>query len=353
MKFGVNLLSQHPTDRPQAELYQEMLEQAEAAEALGFDSLFLNEHHPFDRTEELWLQPLPALAGLATRTRRVGLGTNILVLPLYHPVRLAEDVAMIHAMSGGRFILGVAIGYKPEEFNAFGVPLKQRASRLEEQVDLIRRLWTETGVNFQGRHFTVTDVSLPVNTFPSPMPPIWVGAEVEPAIRRAGRLGDAWLPADTSSISLLRADYEVYRQALEQAGRRLEELERPLMRETFVLDDGRSARETFAPYVVQKYREYWRMGAPQLRAEFPDENFGFDELCRDRFITGGPEECIEQIERHRKELGVTQMIFRIQKKGMPHRHVLDVLRVLGEKVIPFCRGTARRNHHDRRGSCSE
>src|SRR5205809_459220 len=116
MKFGINLLSQHAADRPQSEMYAEMLEQAVAADELGFDALFLNEHHPFDRTSELWLQPLPALAGLATRTRRIALGTNILVLPLYHPVRVAEDVAMIHAMSGGRIILGTAIGYKPEEF---------------------------------------------------------------------------------------------------------------------------------------------------------------------------------------------------------------------------------------------
>jgi alkanesulfonate monooxygenase SsuD/methylene tetrahydromethanopterin reductase-like flavin-dependent oxidoreductase (luciferase family) len=338
MKFGINLLSQHAADRSQSQMYAEMLEQAELADALGFDALFLNEHHPFDRTEELWLQPLPALAGLATRTRRIALGTNILILPLYHPIRIAEDVAMIHAMSGGRVILGAAIGYKPEEFGAFGLSLKQRVSRFEEQVDIIRRLWSRPKVSFEGRHFAFTDVSLPLATFPTPMPPLWIGAEVEPAIRRAARLGDAWLPADTSSIDLLRADYAVYRAALAQAGKRFEELERPLMRETFVLEDGRRAKELFAPYVVQKYREYWRMGAPQLRAEFEDERFDFEALRRDRFITGNPEECIEQVERHRKELGIDHVIFRVQKKGMPHRQVLDVLRVLGERVIPFCRG---------------
>ena len=129
MRFGVNLLSQHASNRPQYDMYQEMIEQAVAAEELGFDSIFLNEHHPFDRTEELWLQPLPALAGLASRTRRISLGTNILVLPLYHPIRIAEDVGMIHAMSNGRFILGAAIGYKAEEFTAFGLELRQRVSR--------------------------------------------------------------------------------------------------------------------------------------------------------------------------------------------------------------------------------
>ena len=337
MRFGVNLLSQHTADRSQHELYQEMLEQAVAAEELGFDALFLNEHHPFETTEQLWLQPLPALAGMATRTRRILLGTNILILPLYHPIRLAEDVAMIHAMSHGRVVLGVAIGYKPEEFDAYGLQIKQRVSRFEEQMEILRRLWRDTKVTFQGKHFAFTDVSLPVHTFVRPAPPLWIGAEVEPAIVRAARLGDAWLPADTSSITLLGEDYRVYRQALEGAGKRFDDCERPLMRETFVMQDGRRAREVFAPYVVQKYREYWRMGAPQLRAEFAEESFSFDELSRDRFIVGTPDECIEQIERHRAALGITHMIFRIQKKGMPHRHVLEVLRLLGERVLPHFR----------------
>lgn len=337
MKFGINLLSQHRADRQQSEMYAEMLEQASAADELGFDSLFLNEHHPFDRTDDLWLQPLPALAGLATRTRRIALGTNILILPLYHPLRVAEDIGMIHAMSSGRAILGIGIGYKPEEFEAFGLSLKQRVSRFEEQIEIIRRLWSEAGVTFHGRHFTFSNVSLPLATFPSPMPPIWIGAEVAPAIRRAAKLGDAWLPADTASISLLQADYATYSEALAHAGKPFDDKERPLMRETLVAADSQQARESLAPYVVQKYREYWQMGAPQLRAEFSDDRFDFETLSRDRFITGSPEECIEQIERHQTELGITHMIFRIQKTGMPHQQVLKVMRMLAEKVIPFFR----------------
>lgn len=337
MRFGVNLLSQHAANRPQYDLYQEMLEQAVAAEELGFDSIFLNEHHPFDRSEELWLQPLPALAGLASRTRRISLGTNILVLPLYHPIRIAEDVGMIHAMSGGRFILGVAIGYKPEEFAAFGLSVRQRVGRFEEQVEIIRRLWRGANVSFRGRHFSFDDVSLAVQTLAQPAPPIWVGAEVEPAIVRAARLGDAWLPADTESIPQLKHDYGVYRRTLHEHRRSLDGLERPLMRETFVLEDPREAAATFAPFVLQKYREYWRQGAPQLRAEFIDDSFDFDDLCRERFIVGSPEEAIAQVRQHERELGITHMIFRVQKRDMPHSHVMRVLRVLGEQVIPHCR----------------
>jgi probable F420-dependent oxidoreductase len=336
MKFSVNLVSQHAADRAQRDLYAEMLEQAEAAEAFGFDAIFLNEHHPYETAGQLWLQPLPALAGLATRTRRIGLGTNILILPLYHPIRLAEDVGMIHAMSGGRVILGVAIGYKTEEFEALGVPLRTRVGRFVEQIEILRSLWTRTKVSHAGRHFAFTDVSLPIQTLPSP-PPIWIGAEVQPAIVRAARLGDAWLPADTSSVALLGQDYRVYREALVAAGKRLETIERPLMRETFVLPDPDEASALLAPTVLEKYREYWRMGAPQLRAEFPRDDFGFEALRHDRFVVGGPEDAIGQIQRHVRALDLTHLIFRIQKKGIAHRDVLRVLRTLGEQVIPHCR----------------
>jgi len=244
---------------------------------------------------------------------------------------------MIHTISGGRCILGVAIGYKAEEFDAFELSLKRRVSRFEEQIAIVRRLWREPGVDWAGVHFNFRNVSLPVQTLTAPPAPIWVGAELEPAIRRAARLGDAWLPADTSSIALLHGDYRIYQETLAAEGRRFEALERPLMRETFVLDDPREARATFAPYVLQKYREYWRMGAPQLRAEFPSEDFDFAALSRDRFIVGSPEEAIQQVARHRQALGIDHLIFRVQKKGMPHRDVMRVLQVLGEKVIPHCR----------------
>ena len=337
MKFGINLLSQHPADRPQHDMYREMLEQAVLAEELGFDGLFVNEHHPFDRTDELWMQPLPALAGIATRTRRIELGTNVLILPLYHPIQLAEEVAMIHSMSGGRMILGVGIGYKAEEFNAFGLDIKKRVGRFVEQLEIIRRLWRESGVSFSGRHFRFENVSLPIHTFPERSPPLWIGAEIERSISRAGRLGDGWLPADTCSIPLLREYYQVYREGLAESGRRFEDLERPLMRETFVDEDVERGKAIFSPGVLRKYQQYWRTGAPQLRGEFAKEQFGFDELAQDRFIFGHPDECIEQIERHVRELGITYMIFRIQKQGIPHRRVLEVIERLGTKVIPRCR----------------
>jgi alkanesulfonate monooxygenase SsuD/methylene tetrahydromethanopterin reductase-like flavin-dependent oxidoreductase (luciferase family) len=332
MKFGVNLLSQHEASRSQQELFRELVEQAQLAESVGFDAVFLNEHHPFERPDQAWLQPLPSLAALATVTNKIRLGTNIAVLPLYHPVRLAEDVAMINAASGGRFILGAGIGYKPGEFAAFGVKKAKRAAIFEEQIHLIRTLWTEPKVSFAGQFFDIPHASLPIATLPPP-PPIWVGAEMRVSIERAARIGDAWLPADTAPIAILKDEFSWYDET--RAANNLgPPNERPLMRETFVHAKESVARSVVAEHALTKYREYWRDESPQLRAEFGRGDFTFDELARDRFIVGDPQACVDEVARYSEELGVTYLIFRIQKMGMTHADTLDALRLIGEHIIP-------------------
>ena len=333
MKFGINLLSQHPVARKQADLYDEMIEQAELAEEMGFHSVFVNEHHPFNDPSVLWLQPLPAIAAIAARTNTISVGTNVLILPLYHPVKVAEDVAFINEGARGRVILGVGIGYLEHEFAVFGVDMRSRASRVQEQIEIIRALWNSDGVSFVGDHFVLDDVSLAVESMEYSPAPIWIGAEVERSVRRAARLGDAWLPADTASIAVLEAQYVDYRDELVSAGKSWSETDRPLMRETFCAEDGDYAEQRLAPHVLEKYQQYWQMGAPQLTAEFPNGEFEFSTLKKGRFIVGNPDDCIRQIQHHVSRLGTTQMIFRIQKPGITHAETLDAIRLLGKNVI--------------------
>ncbi len=120
-------------------------------EDLGFDSVWMEEHHSV--VNHYWPSPIPVLAGFATRTSRVVLGTDILVAPFYHPVRLAEDAAMLDMMSDGRAVLGVAIGYKPDEFALYGADLAKRGARFEEQLAIVKALWTQDTVSFKGRYY--------------------------------------------------------------------------------------------------------------------------------------------------------------------------------------------------------
>jgi alkanesulfonate monooxygenase SsuD/methylene tetrahydromethanopterin reductase-like flavin-dependent oxidoreductase (luciferase family) len=133
--------------------YREALEEVTRAEELGFDSVWMEEHHSV--TNHYWPSPLTVLAGFATRTSRMTLGTDIVVAAFHHPVRLAEDVAMLDVMSGGRFVLGIAIGYKPDEFALYGVDLEKRGARFEEQLAIMQGLWTQERIEFKGMYYTL------------------------------------------------------------------------------------------------------------------------------------------------------------------------------------------------------
>ena len=135
------------------EYYREALDEVTRAEELGLDSVWMEEHHSV--TNHYWPSPLTVLAGFATRTSRMMLGTDIVVAAFHHPVRLAEDVAMLDVMSGGRITLGIAIGYKPDEFALYGVELEKRGARFEEQLAIMKALWTQERVSFKGTYYTV------------------------------------------------------------------------------------------------------------------------------------------------------------------------------------------------------
>src|SRR5690349_706228 len=196
--------------------FDETLRECKHAEAAGFDSVWLGEHH---NNPILHPAPLIGLAAISRRTTRVKLGTGVLLLPLYHPVTVAEEAAMVDMISGGRLILGIGAGYAPEEFAAFGYSIKQRGSRLEEAASLLRRLWTEDNVSHSGRHFQVHDVTIRPKPVQQPRPPIWIGAWAEPALDRAARLGDAWLVGPSASLTEIAPCMRVYREASSKAGK--------------------------------------------------------------------------------------------------------------------------------------
>src|SRR5438067_12620994 len=133
--------------------YKEALEEVTRAAELGFDSVWRDERHSV--ANHYWPSPLTVLAGFATRTSRMMLGTDISVVAFHHPVRLAEDVAMLDVMSGGRATLGIAIGYKPDEFALYGVDLEKRGARFEEQLTIMKGLWTQERLSFSGTYYTV------------------------------------------------------------------------------------------------------------------------------------------------------------------------------------------------------
>lgn len=176
-------------DFPQ--LYAENLAHMQLAEELGYDMIWLSEHHFSEDGYSPSLLPIASAAGALTRTIRIG--TMLILLPLHNALRVAEDAATVDIISAGRFELGVGLGYTRGEFEGYGVSRKERASRLEEGLEVIRGAWTETPYSFAGRHYDLQNVRLTPKPAQAPHPPIWVGAGVPKAIDRVARLGHGFL----------------------------------------------------------------------------------------------------------------------------------------------------------------
>jgi probable F420-dependent oxidoreductase len=313
--------------------YREALEEVVRAEELGFDSVWMEEHHAV--TDHYWPSPLTVLAGFATRTSRLRLGTDILVAAFYHPVRLAEDVAMLDVISGGRFTLGIAIGYKPDEFALYGVELAKRGARFEEQLRIMTGLWTEDRLSFQGRYYTVEGRIEP-RPVTKPHPPVWIGGWGELTLKRAAALADNWIPGPTADLARLLAGKRQFLENRKAAGRTEPVTEWPLTRDVIIADTDAEARELAERHIMVAYRREYAGG---WRHPFIDASVAtdLDRLMADRFIIGGPEQCIAQIRRFVEQYGMTHLICRTFFPGMPHRHIMRELELLAQEVMPAFR----------------
>lgn len=315
--------------------YKEALDEVTKAEELGLDSVWMEEHHAV--TNHYWPSPLTVLAGFATRTSRLTLGTDIVVAAFHHPVRLAEDAAMLDVMSGGRFTLGIAIGYKPDEFTLYGVDLAKRGARFEEQLAIIKGLWTQERVSFHGAYYVV-DGRLEPKPVTKPHPPIWIGGWGDITLRRAATLADNWLPGPTADLKRLLLGKQRFLDNRRAAGLTQPITEWPLTRDLIIADTDRQARELAEEHIMIAYRREYAGG---WRHPFIDASIAtdLDRLMEDRFIIGGPEQCVRTIRRFVNEYGMTHLICRTFFPGMAHEHIMRELELIAREVAPAFSGT--------------
>jgi probable F420-dependent oxidoreductase len=312
--------------------YREALEEVTRAEELGFDSVWMEEHHSV--TNHYWPSPLTVLAGFATRTSRMTLGTDIVVAAFHHPVRLAEDVAMLDVISGGRFVLGIAIGYKPDEFALYGVDLEKRGARFEEQLAIMKGLWTQDEIAFKGAYYTLQG-RLEPKPVQQPHPPVWIGGWGDITLRRAATLADNWIPGPTADLKRLLAGRQQFLERRTAAGRPAP-TEWPLTRDVIIADTDKRARELAEEHIMVAYRREYAGG---WRHPFIDSSIAtdLDRLMEDRFIIGGPEQCIAKIRRFVQEYGMTHLICRTFFPGMPHAHIMREIDLISREVMPAFR----------------
>jgi alkanesulfonate monooxygenase SsuD/methylene tetrahydromethanopterin reductase-like flavin-dependent oxidoreductase (luciferase family) len=331
--FGLIISANYPSDEGFADRIAEHREQIELAREVGFRSVVCSQH--FLMRPVTALATIPYLASVIDVSGDMNLVTGVLLLPLLQPVLLAEEIATLDWLSGGRAILGLALGYRPEEFAAIGVSLRDRLGRFTEGLAVMKAVWSaEPTWSFHGKHYDYDGLPGGLRPKQQPHPPIWIAADVDAAVRRAGRLGAAWYTNPRAGLASLQRQAEVYRGALHEAGNPLPELF-PIRRELFIAPTDREARRTALPHLLDQLAQYERMGqfeAMPKEDQYP-RTFGEDEIP-DAFLVGSPESLAEQIERYVEALGVNHFVVKIQWAGMPHREVLRSIELIGEQLAP-------------------
>ncbi len=332
MKFGLFLGAEFPARRSMEARIHALVEQVRLANSMGFDCALAGQHYLSYPVQIL--QPTPLLGRLAAEAGDMRLGTGIVLLPLQHPVDMAEQVATLDQITGGKFIFGAGLGYEQEEFEAFGLQVSDRAGRFEESLAIMKGLWTEDEVHFEGKHFTLhaRPSAWPVQ---KPYPPVWIAANGHAPVRRAARLGDVWFANPHAKFETLAGQMDIYEAALsEYATPRPDEV--VVSREVFVAKTHDEAVRIARPALHERYRVYAQQGQDlQLP---PGDRFesGFDDLAADRFVLGDPDECIAEIKRY-EALGFNRFILDYHWLDLDDAEALAMLKLFGEQVLPAFR----------------
>jgi alkanesulfonate monooxygenase SsuD/methylene tetrahydromethanopterin reductase-like flavin-dependent oxidoreductase (luciferase family) len=302
-------------------------EWAELADALGLDSLWLPEGH-FRRGATA--SPLLGLAAFAVRTRRVRLATTSLLISVHHPLRVAEEVATIDALSGGRVVLGVGRGFDERLFSGFGVPARERRDRFDEALDAILAAWRGEPLSLAGAFFaTQGDVRPRLRAVQRPHPPLVVAAFGQKGLLQAARRGLPYLASPLEPLDVLVENHALHRAHLPphaEAGR----LEVPVMRTVFVADGEAQARRVHEALRADPLRAARASARGALARAAAGE-------AAERVLVGTPREVIDQIERYREKLGMDLLVARAAVPGASDAECRDSLQRLVSDVWPALR----------------
>lgn len=338
MKFSLLLINIPDAGYPPERLLREDLEQVRVARDAGFDGIVVGHHvlaHPYQFPD-----PLSLLARLCAEAPGMHFATGIFLLPLYHPISVAEEIATLDVACGGKFRFGVGLGYRSKEFDLFGLSSRDRVGRYTESIEIIRRLWTNESVTYTGRHFRVEGVRTALRPAQKPRVPFWFGADADVAVQRAVRLadttvGDTWYVPSGTPLRTLEAQMAFYRSALAELGKPFP-AEFPMRRNLYVAADRATAFREVRPGIERIYASFTEWGLPgtQLEGRRADT---FEERVKDTFVIGSPEDCTEELRRFHERTGANHFVLRIQWPSLTQTQVLKAIEMCGQKVFPLVR----------------
>jgi probable F420-dependent oxidoreductase len=329
-------------DETSRDPFAQTFELAQEAEQAGFDTATIGHHHfmPGNASD-----PLTFLAAVAVRTSTLRVGTGIFQLPVHNPIRVAEQVATIDQLSGGRISLGVGLGWWATEYEVQGSVFKERGARMEEALTILRLVWENENTSFDGRFWSFPELTVCPRPVQRPHPLLWVAGVADVAIERAARLGDAWLCGPVQSITKAQSCLEVYRAACAEAGRGDDWV---LRRYAWLGSSGKQVREEVLPAYVGGLMEHWRESVEdeaekELFARIDaGENVSPEEIAADRLLWGDPNDVIGQVERYRETTGA-EHVHAAFGAGLPahtgpstfggFEELRDMIRLFGREVI--------------------
>ena len=342
MKLGLIFTMQDPPNGEHLQrLYAEIFEQAELAESVGFEAFFLPEHHQMP--DGYLPQPLTFAAALAARTKKAEIGTSILQLPLYHPLHVAEQAAVVDTIAKGRLIMGVGLGLVEKEFEAFEIPLSEAKSHFLESVDILKQAWTGATFSHQGQHYKFTDVTITPRPIRQPRPPIWIGAMSEITLKRAGRIADGWVSDPLHSFDVMKAWGEIYRAAATRASNPRVEI--ALLRDAWVGESKAEVERVWWPHIQAYHMFYLKLGffasgrfntdwEPWVK-DATEADWTFERVAPHRLICGNPDEVVAELKRYEQEIACQYMILALRHAtGPSHEETLRCIELFGKEVLP-------------------
>jgi len=328
MRFGLILDGGNKPGHPRDHAFKEILDRAIMARRCGFHSLWTGPGY----LNQGW-HPTVLLSRLASEVPGMELGM-VGILPLYHPVELAEQISTLDVICGGKFVLAAAIGWRDFQFRGFGVPPGQRLSRFLEVLDCLKQLWTQDRMSHTGEYFRIHDVPGAGLPLQRPHPKLLIAANLDPGVNRAATLADGWLISSRATLATIARQLELYRHGLRSSGR-------PgyvaAWREMYVAADRAEAISTVRPHVEWLYRDRAALGHNRSLPEADRIDVPFEQVLEGRFILGSPEECVAEVQKY-QAAGVEELILRCQWPGMEAREALKAIERFGRDVLPRVTG---------------
>ena len=352
MKFGMLHLFENPIGRTEKQVIDEQFDLMVKAEEYGFDSIWPAEHHFSEYG--YCASPAVSLAAVAARTKRIRLGTGVVVLPLNHPVRVAEDYAIIDLLSNGRVDLGVGRGYQPLEFQGYNVDQSRSRDMFHESIEIIQRAWTEERFSYDGEFYQIRDLSVWPKPLQQPHPPIWMASLTRETFELCGRYGFNLMCAPVFGFDVNRGAsfIEEYRDGLRRHGRDPSRFEIAALVMTYVADTSQQALAEFRDPVMWYYRTFAKYIAPPP-GQPPVPTYELYVKTRDMLasaqwegivesgsvICGSPDEVVDRIGRISELCGFTHYLTWTRIGGLSHSKVLRSMELMAAKVMPQLRGT--------------